>query len=117
MNGRIDLVKRLETNETSIVDFKSTAESQQTSVTKDQLSIYALGYRDLTGQPADTIQILNLDAKSDDYTARVDDALLSGIRSKVEAVAADIRASQFDCGHDHSKEGAYNDLVWLTRRN
>lgn len=116
VNGRIDLVKRLETNETSIVDFKSTEDSQQTSVTKDQLSIYALGYRELTGQSADTIQILNLDAKSDDYTARVDEALLTGIKSKVQAVAADIRAGHFDCGHDHSKEGAYNDLVWLTRR-
>ena len=47
MNGRIDLVKRLETNETSIVDFKSTEDSRQTAVTKDQLSIYALGYREL----------------------------------------------------------------------
>ncbi|MGK2855482.1 MAG: hypothetical protein ACSLE3_15475, partial [Microbacteriaceae bacterium] len=74
----------------------------------------ALGYRELTGESADIIQILNLDAKSDDYTARVDDALLTGIKSKVQTVAADIRAGQFDCGHDHSKEGAYNDLVWLT---
>jgi DNA helicase-2/ATP-dependent DNA helicase PcrA len=116
VNGRIDLVRRLETNETSIVDFKSTEDSQQTSVTKDQLSIYALGYRELTGQSADTIQILNLDAKSDDYTARVDDALLAGIKSKVQTVAADIRSDHFDCGHDHTREGAYNDLVWLTRR-
>jgi DNA helicase-2/ATP-dependent DNA helicase PcrA len=116
VNGRIDLVKRLETNETSIVDFKSTEDSQQTSVTKDQLSIYALGYRELTGQSADTIQILNLDAKSDDYTARVDDALLAGIKAKVQAVAGDIRAGHFDCGHDHSTEGAFNDLVWLTNR-
>ncbi|MDM4762160.1 3'-5' exonuclease [Galbitalea sp. SE-J8] len=52
---------------------------------------------------------LNLDAKSDDYTARVDDALLAGIKSKVQAVASDIRAGHVDCGHDHSKEGAYND--------
>jgi DNA helicase-2/ATP-dependent DNA helicase PcrA len=116
VNGRIDLVKRLETNEVSIVDFKSTEASQQTSVTKDQLSIYALGYQELTGESADTIQILNLDAKSDDYTARVDDALLSGIKSKVQIVANDIRAGHFACGHDHSKEGAYNDLVWLTQR-
>jgi len=116
VNGRIDLVKRLETNEVSIVDFKSTEDSQQTSVTKDQLSIYALGYQELTGKSADTIQILNLDAKSDDYTARVDDALLTEIKSKVQIVANDIRAGHFDCGHDHSKEGAYNDLVWLTQR-
>lgn len=39
VNGRIDPVKRLETNETLIVDFKSTEDSQQTAVTKDQLSM------------------------------------------------------------------------------
>lgn len=116
VNGRIDLVKRLETNETSIVDFKSTEESQATAVTRDQLSVYALGYRELTGESADRIQVLNLDSKGDSLNEPVNDALLASIRAKVEAVAGDIRENHFDCGHDHSKESAYNDLVWLTRR-
>ncbi|TQO19919.1 DNA helicase-2/ATP-dependent DNA helicase PcrA [Rhodoglobus vestalii] len=116
VNGRIDLVKRLETNETSIVDFKSTEESQATGVTRDQLSVYALGYRELTGESADRIQVLNLDSKGDGLNEPVNDMLLAGIRAKVEAVAADIRENKFECGHDHSKEATYNDLVWLTGR-
>lgn len=116
VNGRIDLVKRLETDETSIVDFKSTEESQATAVTRDQLSVYALGYRELTGKSADRIQVLNLDSKGDNLNEPVNDALLAAIKSKVEGVAIDIRENHFECGHDHSREGAYNDLVWLTRR-
>ena len=51
VNGRIDLIKSMETGETAIVDFKSTQDSQAENVTKDQLSIYALGYQQLTGTP------------------------------------------------------------------
>lgn len=116
VNGRIDLVKRLETDEVSIVDFKSTEESQATAVTRDQLSVYALGYRELTGESADRIQVLNLDSKGDSLNEPVNDVLLADIKAKVEAVAVDIRENHFDCGHDHSKESAYNDLVWLTMR-
>ncbi|WP_210481537.1 ATP-dependent DNA helicase [Naasia sp. SYSU D00948] len=117
VNGRIDLVKRLETNETSIVDFKSTEESQATATTRDQLSVYALGYRELTGGSADRIQVLNLDAKGDNLNEPVNDALLTAIRSKVETVAEHIRQRRFDCGHDHSTESSYNDLAWLTTRS
>ena len=114
VNGRIDLVKRLETDETSIVDFKSTEESQATAVTRDQLSVYALGYRELTGESADRIQVLNLDSRGDNLNEAVSDALLTAIKTKIEDVAVDIRENRFTCGHDHSQEGAYNDLVWLT---
>ncbi|MEX2375060.1 MAG: ATP-dependent DNA helicase [Dehalococcoidia bacterium] len=61
VNGRIDLVRRTDTNETSIVDFKSTKESQATEVTKMQLHLYALGYEERFGQLADLIEIHNLD--------------------------------------------------------
>lgn len=115
VNGRIDLIKSLETGETAIVDFKSTEDSQAEAVTKDQLSIYALGYQQLTGDNADRIQILNLDDHGKSTNDPVDAALVSAIKTKVDAVAVDIRANQFGCGHDHSSESAYNDLVWLTR--
>jgi hypothetical protein len=59
---------------------------------------------------------LNLDSKGDNLNEPVSDALLASIKSKVEGVAVDIRENHFECGHDHSREGAYNDLVWLTRR-
>ena len=114
VNGRIDLIKRLETDEVSIVDFKSTEDAQKTATTRDQLSVYALGYQELTGESADRIQVLNLDEKGDHLNEPVDVGLLVAIRTKIEAVAADIRAEQFRCGHDHSKDTAYNDLAWLT---
>lgn len=114
INGRIDLIKRLETGEVSIVDFKSTEDAQKTSMTRDQLSVYALGYQELTGTSADRIQVLNLDDKGDHLNEAVNPALLDAIRTKVEAVAADIRADQYPCGHDHSKDTTFNDLAWLT---
>lgn len=113
VNGRIDLIKSLETNETAIVDFKSTARSQDENVTHDQLAIYALGYEELSGAAADRIQILNLDDQGKSTNDPVDAGLVEGIRQKVSRVADDIRANHFDCTHDHSAESAYDDLVAL----
>lgn len=115
VTGRIDLIKSLETGETAIVDFKSTDEAQAEQVTKDQLAVYALGYVDLTGTSADRIQILNLDEQGHSLNDPVNDALLEGIRAKVESVAGEIRAHRFACSHDHSTETATNDLAWLTK--
>jgi DNA helicase-2/ATP-dependent DNA helicase PcrA len=114
VNGRIDLIKRLETDEVSIVDFKSTEDSQATTATRDQLSIYALGYKELTGKSADRIQVLNLDDKGDHLNEPVNEELLGVIRSKIEEVASDIRGGRFSCGHDHSNDTQFNDLAWLT---
>ena len=115
VNGRIDLIKSLETGETAIVDFKSTQASQAELVTKDQLSIYALGYEQLTGDAADRIQILNLDDQGKSTNDPVNPALVAAIKAKVDAVADDIRANHFVCTHDHATESAYDDLAWMTR--
>jgi DNA helicase-2/ATP-dependent DNA helicase PcrA len=115
INGRIDLIKSLETGETAIVDFKSTDEAQAQQVTKDQLAVYALGYLDLTGTSADRIQILNLDADGHSLNDPINKELLDGIRAKVEVVAAEIRANVYECTHDHSTETSTNDLAWLMR--
>jgi DNA helicase-2/ATP-dependent DNA helicase PcrA len=115
VNGRIDLIKSLVTGETAIVDFKSTQDAQSESVTKDQLSIYALGYEQLTGDSADRIQILNLDDQGKSTNDPVNAALVATIKAKVDAVAEDIRRDRFVCTHDHSDSAAYDDLVWLTK--
>lgn len=114
VNGRIDLIKRLETDEVSIVDFKSTEESQKTATTRDQLSVYALGYQELTGESADRIQVLNLDHKGDQFNELIDGELLDAIRSKVHNVASQIRAGRYPCNHDHSRDTSFDDLAWLT---
>src|SRR5262249_17529678 len=53
VDGRIDLIKKLDTGTTSIVDFKSSERAQAEDITRDQLHIYAVGYQELTGRRAD----------------------------------------------------------------
>ena len=62
VSGRIDLIRRLDTDETSVVDFKSTERAQADELTRMQLHIYAQGYRALTGKSADLVEVYNLDA-------------------------------------------------------
>lgn len=113
VNGRIDLITKLDTGETSIVDFKSTEHSQATEVTRDQLYTYALGYRELTGESADAIEIRNLDEKGKSEREQVKVGAVDGIRSRIDAVAQDIRNNRFECTHDHSKDKGHDDLAWL----
>lgn len=61
VNGRIDLIRRTDTDEVVIVDFKSDERAQAEDVTKKQLQVYAVGYQQLTGQNADLIEVHNLD--------------------------------------------------------
>lgn len=68
VNGRIDLVKKRNTDgtiETTIIDFKSKDDVQTTNISMEQLSLYALGYQTLTGEKADFLEIFNMDAVAD----------------------------------------------------
>ena len=83
VDGRIDLIRRLDTGEVAIVDFKSTERAQAEEVTRDQLHVYAVGYQELTGKSADLIEVLNLDkmAKPPGNRLTIPCLPLSGIRS------------------------------------
>ena len=59
--GRVDLIRRTDTQETVIVDFKSDERAQAEDVTQKQLHVYAVGYQQLTGKNASLIEIHNLD--------------------------------------------------------
>jgi len=61
VNGRIDLIRRTDTNEICVVDFKSQERAQAEDITTRQLQVYAVGYEQLTGTKADLIEIHNLD--------------------------------------------------------
>src|SRR5205814_8641913 len=61
VNGRIDLVRRIDTGEVTIVDLKSNDRTQTEEVTEMQLHTYALGYEELTGRRADQVEIYALD--------------------------------------------------------
>lgn len=61
VSGRVDLIRRADTKETVIVDFKSDERAQAEDVTQKQLHVYAVGYQQLKGENASLIEIHNLD--------------------------------------------------------
>jgi len=93
VDGRIDLIRRLDTGEVAIVDFKSTERAQAEEVTRDQLHVYAVGYQELTGKSADVIEVLNLDEKGKTTREAVDDPLLTAVREKIWEAGEALRAN------------------------
>lgn len=94
VDGRIDLVHRLETDELSIVDFKSTDRAQAEEVTRDQLHVYAVGYQELTGQRADLIEVLNLDLEGKSEREQVEEPLLAGVRERIRDAGDALRSNE-----------------------
>ena len=94
VDGRIDLIRRLDTGEVAIVDFKSTERAQAEDVTRDQLHVYAVGYQELTGNSADLIEVLNLDEKGKTTREPVDDPLLTAVRGKIRDAGEALRANE-----------------------
>lgn len=88
--GRIDLVRRVDTGETTIVDLKSTDRAQAEDVTDAQLHVYALGYQELTGRRADFVETYNLDERKRKPRA-VDDDFLADVRENVRRAASALR--------------------------
>lgn len=91
VDGRIDLIRRLDTGETAIVDFKSTERAQAEEVTRDQLHVYAVGYQELTGSSADVVEVLNLDEKGKTTREPVDEPLLAAVRTKIHHAGEALR--------------------------
>lgn len=102
VNGRIDLVRRLDTNETSIVDLKSTHRAQPEDVTETQLHIYALGYQELTGRNADYVEIYNLD-EGKRKTRSVDEDFITDVKQKVRGAAEALRKNRLPA-RPHAKK-------------
>src|SRR4029450_6349648 len=94
VDGRIDLIRRLDTNEEAIVGFKSTDRAQAEEVTRDQLHVYAVGYKELTGKSADLIEVLNLDEKGKTTREPVDDPLLTTVRHKIRDAGEALRTDK-----------------------
>lgn len=88
--GRIDLVRRIDTGEVTIVDLKSSDRAQAEAVTETQLHIYALGYRELTGRDADYVEIYELDEQKQ-KTRSVDDDFIGDVKRDVRMAAASLR--------------------------
>jgi len=85
VSGRIDLIRRTDTNETIVVDFKSTDRAQAEEVTREQLHTYALGYEQLTGTRADLIEVHNLDKGAVDREEVDEDMMIETANEIVRA--------------------------------
>ena len=89
--GRIDLVRRIDTGETAIVDLESSDRAQAEEVTEAQLHVYALGYQDLTGRRPDYVEIYELDERKRKPRS-VDDDFIADVKAKVRDAAQALRS-------------------------
>jgi DNA helicase II / ATP-dependent DNA helicase PcrA len=89
--GRVDLVRRIDTGETTIVDLKSSDRAQPEDVTETQLHIYALGYRELTGRDADQVEIYELDERKK-KSRSVDQDFITEVKRDVREAAVALRS-------------------------
>ena len=97
--GRIDLVRRIDTEEITIVDLKSSDRTQAEDVTETQLHVYALGYQDLTSRRPDYVETYELDERKRKRRS-VDDEFIEDVWHKTRAAAAALRAEcSAACAH------------------
>ena len=90
VKGRIDLVRRTDTDETTIVDLKSNEGSQDEDVSEMQLHTYALGYKELTGRDPDYVEIYEL-AERSPKPRSVDGGFIEDVRNKTREGARALR--------------------------
>ncbi len=100
--GRIDLVRRKDTDETTIVDLKSNDRSQDEEVTEHQLHIYALGYEELTGKRADFVEIYELDERKRKPRS-VDADFIDEVKNKVRTAAEALRQNEMPPASEQAK--------------
>lgn len=115
VDGRIDLVTRLDTDEVSIIDFKSTDQAQEKAVTWDQLHVYALGYQELTGDGVDVVEVRNLDEKGKSERDEVRGATLDHVRNRIKAAGEAIRTNDLPAHVEWQHACDRCDLVGLCR--
>jgi len=102
--GRVDLVRRIDTGETTIVDLKSSERAQAEDVTEAQLHVYALGYKDLTGRRPDYVEIYELDERKRKPRS-VDDEFIAEVKTKVREAAKDLRTGRLPTAPTATKCG------------
>ena len=87
INGRIDLVRRKDTNEVTIVDLKSSDRAQPEEVTEKQLHTYALGYEELTGDRPHFVETYELEGRKRNPRS-VDRDFMEDVKRDTRAAAA-----------------------------
>ncbi|MDO4189775.1 MAG: PD-(D/E)XK nuclease family protein, partial [Lachnospiraceae bacterium] len=97
VNGRIDLVIKGQGKnaETMIVDLKCSGKDAEQCLNAEQLKIYAIGYKEMTGNDADYLMIYNLDKPdgSDNKQEPIKHDTLDETRKRIITAAKNIRKS------------------------
>ena len=115
--GRIDRIDKLPDGRVVITDYKTgKPQSQEDADESLQLSIYAMAARANWGYRADHLAFYNLEENTSVITGRTD-AQLQEAQLKVESVAANIAAGQFDAKPSFScRFCAYRSLCPATEK-
>jgi len=95
VNGRIDLIRRKSTNEVVVIDFKSNDRTQQEEITALQLRLYALGYRQATGETPTHVVVDNLDDLDNPKVEAVTEKMLDSAADAVRLAAQQMRTNDF----------------------
>lgn len=96
VNGRIDLVKKIDEygkEKTTIIDFKTANNNVTECVNTEQLRIYAIGYKELTGRSPDYLEVVNLD-NAESERVRVTKSLEHEVVNDITKVADNIRSNK-----------------------
>jgi DNA helicase-2/ATP-dependent DNA helicase PcrA len=92
--GRIDVVKRLDTGETSIVEQKTSEEAQALEVTRIQLGLQSLGFQALTGKANDLIEVQQMNANGSHHREMVDAGMLAVAEGQASTAGEAIRTGR-----------------------
>jgi DNA helicase-2/ATP-dependent DNA helicase PcrA len=95
VSGRVDLIRRRSTNEVVVIDFKSNDRTQQEEVTALQLRLYALGYRQATGETPTHVIVDNLDDLDHPKIEKVTEEMLESAANSVRLAAQQMRTNEF----------------------
>ena len=109
--GRIDLIKKMGQDgnyETTIIEFKSDEAGADAPITKDQLKLYALGHRELTGEMADYIMTYVIGENRLKTPEKLHESDLTAIEDKIKDAVTLIWDENFVKTSDKSIcEGCY----------
>lgn len=121
VTGRVDLIrKKTEANtyETTIIEFKSKEDSQSRRLTDDQLKLYALGHKELTGETANYLMtyIIGTDDPHSMVRSVLNPEDLDAIKEKISASATKIKTLDFRrCSCKSTCEECYHNALCPNR--
>ena len=116
VNGRVDLIRRTDSDEWTIVDFKSSERVQEEEISARQLQVYALGFEQLTGTRAKVIEVHNLDDGGVNRQL-VNQELIQRTMTEIEGAGRQLRANHLPRVQSTNGTCTDCDFLGICRRN